>query len=675
MTCADQNVTFRLLDPWVGWQPDGPGNASGLAGLDDEGGLRLDTVTGGLYRGDLLPWFGDVRLAPGCRGGWFLLATGPGADPRLLRRDRCTGGWQPVWSPGCDPGLLRHPVAVAAGGHWLAVVDSGRVMLWDREGEQLTAEVVLPEARIAAVDRCGQLLVGGPDAADLWRFGPDGTSRGRVATGATGQLIGLRVDARGTAWLLAQEGEGGPLHLLSGRPGGAFTPAGQAALAAALPASDLVGAWAGGFCLRLCGPDGEPADVCTDWSGAPLAGGPPSSPRYVPAGTLVTEWLDSGISRCRWHRVRLDAEVPSGCTLDVAVTVAEAPDTAVDPADWQQAPPGVLDFLVDQPPGQRLKLSLTFRGDGSGTPVVHRIRLDLPRATSADLLPAAFRQDPLAEDFTERFLSLFDASLADLDRVIERHPALLDPNSVPDSALTWLGGLLGLSFEADWSPEVRRRLLTAAPGLYRGRGTPAALSRVIEIVTGLKPDIKELAGERLWATVSAAGTRWSDPAAAGSRLGLARLFGRASARLRLGDASGVGGSPLGRTPLRAGGDPSGDAVSAHAFRFRVSLPPWAASPDDQQALDQLVARQAPAHTVGTIRSGSLGLVVGVWSAVEVDTALLPLPAPVIGPAAATIRSRPARLGRSSVLQPGPRGPRSGIPVRSGTAVGVQTLAW
>ena len=52
VTCADQTATFRLLDPCVGWQPDS--DAPGLAGLKDQGGLRLDTATGGLLRDDLV---------------------------------------------------------------------------------------------------------------------------------------------------------------------------------------------------------------------------------------------------------------------------------------------------------------------------------------------------------------------------------------------------------------------------------------------------------------------------------------------------------------------------------------------------------------------------------------------------------------------------------------------
>lgn len=676
MTCADQNVTFRLVDPWVGWQPDG--EPTGLDGITDHAGLRLATVPGSVPLADLRPWFPDPRLAPGCHSGWYLLAV-PGG-PRLLRRDPCTGGWQPVWPANCqsaagDPAALTTPLAVAAGGHWLAVLDAGRVLLWDRDGGRLAAVTEVPAARLVAVGRDGRVLVGGDDAGTLWPLDPDGTRRPAISTGAVGRLLGIRIAAAGSVWLLVQEQDVEDPSLWTGRPGDPLQRSDPAALAAVLPASNLQSVWDDGFCLQVRDADGELVSSCTSWSGDPLIAVPSPTTRYVGSGSLSTEWLDSGISRCRWHRVRVDAALPAGSALATSVTVAEQPLAQIDPADWQQAPAGSLDFLVAQPPGRWLKLRLDLHGDGTVTPVVHRVRLDLPRATSADLLPAAFRQDPVADDFTERFLSLFDASLADLDRVIERYPALLDPTGTPDGLLTWLGGLLGLTYDAGWTPDVRRRLLIAAPELYRTRGTPAALAKVIEIVTGLAPDVTELAAERSWATVAAADAAPGDPAQAGSRLGLARLFGQATARLRLGDQAGAGGSPLGRAPLRSGGDPRSDALTAHAFRFRVTLPPRTSSAADEQALTELVRRQAPAHTVGTVRSGGLGLVVGVWSAVDVDTALVPLPAPVLGPVTATARSRPVRLGRSSVLHPGPHGARAGTPVRSGTAVGIQTLAW
>jgi len=90
--------------------------------------------------------------------------------------------------------------------------------------------------------------------------------------------------------------------------------------------------------------------------------------------------------------------------------------------DWQTGPLGSVDFLVrQQPPGRYLFVRLRFTGGGKATPVVRRVFLEFPRKTSLDLLPPVYRDNPDAEDFSERFLSLFDASIADLDRAIERY--------------------------------------------------------------------------------------------------------------------------------------------------------------------------------------------------------------------------------------------------------------
>ena len=206
-----------------------------------------------------------------------------------------------------------------------------------------------------------------------------------------------------------------------------------------------------GFCIEECGPEGIPVPKCFKWNGEPSLNpieSPPPPPRYV-QGQLLTRAIDSGIPRCRWHRLRLEAEVPSGATVEVAVATDEpAPDGEVvvprgdrqletgwsdfeagvpHNLDWQVAPSGSLDFLINQPAGRFLYLRLRFRGDSIVSPIVRRIRLDFPRITSLDLLPPVYRDNPEAEDFTERFLALFDASIADLDRAIERAPHCLTP--------------------------------------------------------------------------------------------------------------------------------------------------------------------------------------------------------------------------------------------------------
>ena len=83
---------------------------------------------------------------------------------------------------------------------------------------------------------------------------------------------------------------------------------------------------------------------------------------------------------------------------------------------------------------------------------------------------------------------------------------------MPDEVLPWLGGLLGLSFDPGWDATIRRALLAAAPALYRGRGTPAALRQVIKIVFGIDVAISELAADRSWAALGPASRLGVNPA-------------------------------------------------------------------------------------------------------------------------------------------------------------------
>jgi len=640
MTCTPTTVTFRLLDDVVGWDQD-VAKVTDVVGFGDPAGVRLAYAgqsPEGPTRTQLLPWFPDPRLAPGCRPcAWYLLS-----GNRLLRRDTCAGGWLPVWAPHCDPGLLHEPIAVAARGHRVAVVDSGRVLLWRNEGDHLTAVIRLPHARIVALAADEQVLVSRAGSDRLWRYGADGRLCEVVRTHVDGEIIGIRTGPGRTVWLLTEKD--GRFWIYRGHH--RFPLSTLDKLAAALPPSTLISATEDGFCLKEKGPDGD-ATSCYDWTGQPREEPAAESGQFVTHGEFTTGLIDSGISRCRWHRVRVEADVPAGTAVSVSVVVSE--DDQFAESDWQTAPAGVTDFLVDQPPGRHLTVRARLSGDSAATPVLHRIRLDFPRSTSADLLPAAFRQDPAADDFTERFLSLFDATVAEIDRVIERYPALLDPAGVPDAALPWLAGLLGLSFEAGWDADTRRKLIAAAPRLYRRRGTPGALTEAISIVFGVTPVIDELAGDRHWAQVRATAA----PVNARG-LGSVRLFGRSSSRLRLDT------STLGATPLRAFGDPDTDPLTEHAHRFRVLLPAGSA---DEDALRRLVTRQAPAHTRGSVRTGGAGFVVGTRSTVGVDTAFVPLPPPVVGG---------VRLNHDGVLRPGPRGARHGVSVGVVSAVGVHT---
>ncbi len=330
------------------------------------------------------------------------------------------------------------------------------------------------------------------------------------------------------------------------------------------------------------------------------------------------------------------------------------------PADWQILTDGNLDALVGQPPGRYLFVRIRLRGDGATTPTVRRIRLDFPRSTSLDSLPAIYRSDPAAAEFTARFLSLFDAELEHIDGLVERHPALLDPAAAPPEVLAWLAELVGMTFAPEWDLETRRALVAAAPELYRTRGTVDGLRSAVALVFGVDPAVDEIGPTRPWGALAAGGdgaTEQGSPLAA--RLRQVRLFGRSRSRLRLGT------SALGRTAIKSFGNPDDDPRNSGAFRIRISLPSSGSrGPIDRVQARDLVAAVSPAHVVADVRFGGDGFFVGTAAAVGIDTTFAPLPAPVLG--------ETVRLRRRTVLWPSRRGPAPGIGLDGGAIVGHTT---
>ncbi|MFV2121141.1 phage tail protein, partial [Streptomyces sp. Act-28] len=198
---------------------------------------------------------------------------------------------------------------VAARGHRLAVVESDRVSVWRREGAQLAGVIRVRRPRWAAMAPGDEVLIACRGGADLLRFDSAGGFRGVLRTGVRGEVVGLRTGPGRTVWLLTDDGA--RLRIHRGGPGRPFRTVGVDELAAALPPSTLASATEDGFCLVEQDPDG-PVTRCHTWRGLPRDGVPPATDVYVTGGSYVTALVDSGISRCRWHRVRVDADVPAG---------------------------------------------------------------------------------------------------------------------------------------------------------------------------------------------------------------------------------------------------------------------------------------------------------------------------------------------------------------------------
>jgi phage tail-like protein len=590
MSCGGATATFRLLDHLVGWElAPGATGAQGLVGFDDPDGVTLAPLDPGRV-GSVSPWLPPPWLAPGCGPcAWFLAAPAGGTTVGsvLLQLDACACAWQPVWAAGCTPLPHAEISALAGDGRRLAIADyaSGTILLFTDGGDRQLARIACADVVAMTFAPRRVLLVATQGSRQLRRFDLAGTPLESFepaipADATAGMRLGVGRD--GAVWLAmpASDGTYAVWRAQPGDPG--FTTQSLADLAAARPATRLLSDADNGFCITRNKADGEPVSCCYGRDGKPLADGTAivsATPRYQTQGQLLTGALDSGVPRCVWHRVRVDADVPVGTQLSIAVATADLanppsqgqPDAAPwnqfpagvpHPLDWQAAPSGASDFLIRQPPGRFLHLRLRLRSTDGGitTPRVRRLRIEFPRVTSLESLPAIYRDNPEAADFTERFLALFDASIADLDTAIARAPALLDSGGVPDDVLPWLAAFLGVALDPAWEAARSRAILQAVPELYRRRGTLAGLKLAFKLVFDVEPAIEEMALQRAWAALGPGSQL-------GARLGTVRLFGRSRARAI------VGQSALGATTLKSYGNPAADPLDATAYRFRVLVPP------------------------------------------------------------------------------------------------------
>ena len=638
MTCVPANPTYRLLDAWVGWDPD---SVTGLIGLSDPSGIRLaGDDRGVLDRDAVLRWLPPARIAAGCGPCETWLAT----EARgLLFRGPCTSGFEVVWEGPVPEDGVPELVAVASGGHRVAVLEaSGQGWILLASTRQTLGRFKVPGGRLLAWNRRGELLVVRGDG-DILRFGPDGDLRADPhRSPPPGRIVSIGEDDDERTWVLVAR-SGRHQLLFSDPPSGAWEPGTVARLAAELVDQRVPKSTAEGFCLEEPG-DGEVVRTCWDWRGCPsrsrdlMAGG-----RGVRKGELTTVAIDSGIRRCEWHRLRARMQVPAGTTLQIEVASSEDPEATPHPRDWQRVEAAQdsrsVDALIRQPRGRYLYLRIEMTGTGTATPVLQQVRLDMPRVTSAVHLPAVYADDPKAFDFTRRFLALFDTQIDAMDAAIERMPALLDVGRAPGAVLPWIAALYDIDLDEGWTEEQRRALLEEAPALARRRGTPGGVLRTIELAFPSEtwathpPILRELGLERPWGGV---GTT--------TQLGTVRLFGRSRARMRLGT------SPLGGAPLKSFGNPGRDPLDSVSGRFEIVIPPLLGWDRDvlRERVQRLVDAIKPAHTVGVVRVGGAGFTVGSHASVGVDTvSAAPDPA-VLG--------QNIRLGRTGVLgrgQPGP----------------------
>jgi phage tail-like protein len=322
-------------------------------------------------------------------------------------------------------------------------------------------------------------------------------------------------------------------------------------------------------------------------------------PRYVTGGLLETRIFDGRLPDCVWHRLVIDARMPSGTGVLVESRAAEAPELLAQ-ADWRVEPAlylrgqsgpertselpyhrpfspaelaregtGSWELLFQEARGRYLQLRLTLRGTGRATPRLHALRAYYPRFSYLErYLPAAYRTDPPSASFLDRFLANLEGLLTTIEGRIERVQTRFDVRTVEGEYLEWLAGWLGVMLDPDWDDERRRLFLAHAVELFGQRGTPAGLARAVRLAVDPCPDEGLFDDSALACDIGASGcVQGARPAGGGVRI-VEAFRTRSRSGVVYGDATAA--ATIVATPAGAPWAPEHGAAPLHR-RYRDFL--------------------------------------------------------------------------------------------------------
>lgn len=345
--------------------------------------------------------------------------------------------------------------------------------------------------------------------------------------------------------------------------------------------------------------------------------------RFEPGGSFTTPAsftaglpglpFDSQVAGCVWHRLLLDAQIPTGTGITIQARAADDPvllqqspwlpqpvpyqrgDGAelpwYDPWADQRAADGSLpagtgtyELLFQQVTGRYLQVQVSLQTGGRTSPALRSLRAWYPRFSYAEhYLPAVFSLDAAPRGFLDRFLANFEGFYTATEERIEHSSLLLDARTVPADWLAWLACWFGLVLDPQWNPAQQRFLVRNMDRFYRWRGTLGGLLALLRA--------------------------YLDPAVDDSVFDCASSGGaglRIVERFRTRDG---GGAAQGNPAAPPGSGSGADRAAAAAHRFDV-LVPAGLTADQLAMIDRIVAVNKPSHTSYDVRSNTEQFTVG-----------------------------------------------------------------
>src|ERR1051325_2095989 len=110
-------------------------------------------------------------------------------------------------------------------------------------------------------------------------------------------------------------------------------------------------------------------------------------------------------------------------------------------------------------------------------------------------LPAVLHEDRFLADYLSAFEQTLTGPsappLRSLEATIAGIARYFNPQEAPEEFLPWLAGWMAFGMRADLRVGLQREFLAQVISLYKKRGTPEILRKLLKIFTGAEPTILE----------------------------------------------------------------------------------------------------------------------------------------------------------------------------------------
>lgn len=239
------------------------------------------------------------------------------------------------------------------------------------------------------------------------------------------------------------------------------------------------------------------------------------------SGVYISGAFDSLLSETKWHRLKLDINIPTGVEYKLRIYSSDSTEILI-PVLGQAGKTRVninnylldnkiniarkidmfdtigakiyenpTDILLYEFTGRYLWLCLEIISYVEEPVEIKSMKIEFPQVTFVDYLPELYRTESGENSFLSRFLGIFQSIYVDLEDKIDIMPLKFDPDYTSRDFLNWIADWLSIKDIELWGEKRLRKLIKECVSIYKIKGTRKAISRVVEDYIGVEPIIVE----------------------------------------------------------------------------------------------------------------------------------------------------------------------------------------